>query len=107
MREGFSSNLKEQMGEGCQVYGYLLVNKVAGNFHFAPGKSFQQHHMHIHDLQPFKNLKFNMSHTINRLSFGREFPGIVNPLDSATKGLCKIRKKIILYNSFIHFFLLF
>lgn len=66
------------------------MNKVAGNFHFAPGKSFQQHHMHIHDLQPFKNLNFNMSHTINRLSFGREFPGIINPLDSVTKGLGKI-----------------
>lgn len=27
------------------------MNKVAGNFHFAPGKSFQQHNVHIHDLQ--------------------------------------------------------
>jgi len=87
IRDGFSTKLREQLGEGCQIYGYLLVNKVAGNFHFAPGKSFQQHHMHIHDLQPFKNLNFNMSHTINRLSFGREFPGIINPLDSVTKGL--------------------
>jgi len=101
VREGFSSNLKEQMGEGCQVYGYLLVNKVAGNFHFAPGKSFQQHHMHIHDLQPFKNLKFNMSHTINRLSFGREFPGIVNPLDSATKGLLSNEDSAGMYQYFI------
>ena len=24
---------------------------------------------------------FNMSHTINKLSFGREYPGIVNPLN--------------------------
>jgi hypothetical protein len=62
-----------------------MVNKVAGNFHFAPGKSFQQHHMHIHDLQPFRNAKFNLSHTVNRLSFGKEFPGIVNPLDGVEK----------------------
>jgi len=86
-REGWSQKMSSQQGEGCQVYGYLLVNKVAGNFHVAPGKSFQQHHMHVHDLQPFKDMKFNLSHTIIRLSFGKEFPGIVNPLDNVTKGL--------------------
>jgi len=85
VREGFTQKLQSQMGEGCQVYGYLLVNKVAGNFHFAPGKSFQQHHMHVHDLQPFRNLKFTLGHTITRLSFGKEFPGIVNPLDGVKK----------------------
>jgi len=85
VREGFKENLEKQMGEGCEVYGYLLVNKVAGNFHFAPGKSFQQHHMHVHDLQPFRTFKFNLSHTINRLSFGKEFPGIINPLDGIRK----------------------
>jgi len=84
-REGFTKNLQEQQGEGCQVYGHLEVNKVAGNFHFAPGKSFQQHHMHVHDLQPFKWAEFNLSHTIVRLSFGKEYPGIVNPLDSVSK----------------------
>lgn len=83
--------MQEQKNEGCQVYGFLEVNKVreglrpgrasravgwrrstvnrqptealrrpeeglenereyplqvAGNFHFAPGKSFQQSHVH-------------------------------------------------------------
>jgi len=84
-REGFTEKMQSLSGEGCQVYGYLLVNKVAGNFHFAPGKSFQQHHMHVHDLQPFRTLKFNLSHTVNRLSFGKEFPGIINPLDGVLK----------------------
>jgi len=86
IREGWSQKMRDQMGEGCQVYGYLLVNKVAGNFHFAPGKSFQQHHMHVHDLQPFKGIDFNLTHTINRLSFGKEFPGMKNPLDTVSKG---------------------
>lgn len=85
VREGFSLKLQSEANEGCQVYGYLMVNKVAGNFHFAPGKSFQQHHMHIHDLQPFRNSHFNLSHVVNRLSFGKEFPGIVNPLDGVDK----------------------
>lgn len=49
-REGYSTKLREQMGEGCNIYGFLEVNKVAGNFHFAPGKSFQQGNMHVHDL---------------------------------------------------------
>ncbi|KAL8179273.1 UNVERIFIED_CONTAM: Endoplasmic reticulum-Golgi intermediate compartment protein 3 [Gekko kuhli] len=45
-REGFSQKMQEQKNEGCKVYGFLEVNKVAGNFHFAPGKSFQQSHVH-------------------------------------------------------------
>ncbi|XP_025920489.1 endoplasmic reticulum-Golgi intermediate compartment protein 3 isoform X3 [Apteryx rowi] len=131
-REGFSQKMQEQKNEGCQVYGFLEVNKVAGNFHFAPGKSFQQSHVHVHDLQSFGldndimlpgqplslflrprsattlvlNLcfpvsegchlhncfwiylslpcpgsKINMTHYIKHLSFGRDYPGIVNPLD--------------------------
>ncbi|KYQ90746.1 endoplasmic reticulum-golgi intermediate compartment protein 3 [Tieghemostelium lacteum] len=84
IREGFNKIVVEQNGEGCQVYGFIVVNKVAGNFHFAPGKSFQQHHIHVHDFQSFKG-SFNMSHTINRLSFGNDYPGIKNPLDEVTK----------------------
>jgi len=84
-REGYNQRMQEQAGEGCKVWGFLEVNKVAGNFHFAPGKSFQQHHMHVHDLQPFKQMKFNLSHTITRLSFGLEYPGLVNPLDNTIR----------------------
>lgn len=80
-REGWTNKLKEQAEEGCTVFGFLLVNKVAGNFHFAPGKSFQQHNVHIHDLQPFGRKAFNMTHCVKRLSFGTDYPGLVNPLD--------------------------
>ena len=83
--EGFSEMLDEVKDEGCQVYGYLMVQKVAGNFHLAPGKSFQNHHMHVHDLVLFKEGKFNLAHTIKKLSFGNEFPGVINPLDGVTK----------------------
>jgi len=76
-----------QRREGCQMYGYLQVNKVAGNFHFAPGKSFQAAHLHVHDLAAFPAGKFNVSHVINALSFGEDFPGIVNPLDKTMKAL--------------------
>lgn len=50
-REGYTNDMEEQKGEGCNLYGFLEVAKVSGNFHFAPGKSFSQHNVHIHDLQ--------------------------------------------------------
>lgn len=83
-KEGFLSQLDEQKGEGCEVAGHLIVNKVAGNFHFAPGKSFQQGGMHVHDLLPFSVTRYNISHVINSLSFGERFPGRVNPLDGVS-----------------------
>ncbi|CAA2982300.1 endoplasmic reticulum-Golgi intermediate compartment 3-like [Olea europaea subsp. europaea] len=80
-REGFLQQIKEEEGEGCNIYGFLDVNKVAGNFHFAPGKSFQQSNVHVHDLLAFQMDSFNISHKINRLAFGDYFPGVINPLD--------------------------
>ncbi|OMO94286.1 hypothetical protein COLO4_16433 [Corchorus olitorius] len=80
-REGFLQKIKDEEGEGCNIYGFLEVNKVAGNFHFAPGKSFQQSNVHVHDLLAFQKESFNISHKINRLAFGDYFPGVVNPLD--------------------------
>ena len=44
--EGFTDKLAEQIKEGCKAKGYIEVNKVGGNIHFAPGKSFQQHNVH-------------------------------------------------------------
>ncbi|XP_022013047.1 endoplasmic reticulum-Golgi intermediate compartment protein 3 [Helianthus annuus] len=80
-REGFLQRIKDEDGEGCNIYGFLDVNKVAGNFHFAPGKSFQQANVHVHDLVTFHKDSFNISHKINRLAFGDHIPGVVNPLD--------------------------
>ena len=60
-REGWLQKVKEEEGEGCNVYGSLEVNKVAGNFHFAPGKSFQQSNMHVHDFLAFQKESFNVS----------------------------------------------
>ena len=58
--------------------------QVAGNFHFAPGKSFSANGMHVHDLVPFQDRNFDLSHTIKTLAFGKEYPGMNNPLDSVT-----------------------
>ena len=37
--------------------------------------------MHVHDLVPFQTTHFDVSHTINALSFGKDYPGMRNPLD--------------------------
>lgn len=50
--------------------------------HIAPGKSFQQGSMHVHDLIPFQTTEFDTSHVIDKLSFGAEYPGA--PLLSAS-----------------------
>ncbi len=44
--EGWEDKLEKQTKEGCKVKGFIEVSKVAGNMHFAPGKSFQQHNVH-------------------------------------------------------------
>mmetsp|Transcript_57518 Transcript_57518/g.135342 ORF Transcript_57518/g.135342 Transcript_57518/m.135342 type:complete len:416 (-) Transcript_57518:75-1322(-) len=80
-KEGFLQKLQQEKHEGCNIHGHLEVNKVAGNFHFAPGKSFQQAHMHVHDLMPFHTSHYNVSHKVEGLSFGEDFPDRVNPLD--------------------------
>lgn len=50
------------------------VNKVAGNFHFAAGHSYQQGSMHIHDMAPFTDKTLDFTHTIKQLSFGKPYP---------------------------------
>jgi hypothetical protein len=55
--------------EGCNVYGFVEVPRVAGNIHFAPGRSFQSSDMHVHDLMQFAMQSFNTTHNINAFSF--------------------------------------
>ncbi len=76
---------KYSVQEGCYMSGYFLVNKVAGNFHFAPGKSMQQGNQHVHDFMPYEVDHFNTSHTIQYLAFGTIYPGLTNPLDGMVK----------------------
>ncbi|CAG9784479.1 unnamed protein product [Diatraea saccharalis] len=75
--------------EGCQIYGYMEVNRVGGSFHIAPGKSFTINHVHVHDVQPFSSSAFNTTHIIKHLSFGSNIKsGNTAPLDGIV-GLAK------------------
>lgn len=101
MSEGWSDKIKDQQDEGCNIAGQVHVNKVIGNFHLSPGRSFQANAMHVHDLVPYLQAgnKHDFGHIIHRFSFGSETEeefvgaggagveetkaglGIVNPLD--------------------------
>uniref|UniRef100_A0A0K0FDJ3 Endoplasmic reticulum-Golgi intermediate compartment protein 3 n=1 Tax=Strongyloides venezuelensis TaxID=75913 RepID=A0A0K0FDJ3_STRVS len=72
----------EREGEGCRVTGRAMVAKSGGNFHIAPGEgqSFRKNHMHI--LKGISIDRFNISHTINHLSFGEGFPDKKLPLNN-------------------------
>ncbi|XP_050302567.1 endoplasmic reticulum-Golgi intermediate compartment protein 3 [Anthonomus grandis grandis] len=87
--EKFSDKLKSAFTQGCQIYGELEVNRVSGSFHIAPGKSFSINHVHVHDVQPFSSTEFNMTHKINRLTFGASIDSEThNPLKNF-KGIAK------------------
>lgn len=70
----------KQMNEGCRIHGHLEVNKVAGNFHIAPGQSFEQRNIHVHSLRHLRLNMLNTTHYIHDLSFGEYFPNQINPL---------------------------
>ena len=82
LREHANDPLVEaKEGEGCRVAGFMLVNKVAGNFHIAMGETHARGAGHIHQFNPGAISRFNVTHTIHTLSFGEPFPGQQNPLD--------------------------
>ncbi|RYY31912.1 hypothetical protein EON62_06035, partial [archaeon] len=85
-REHRGQSTKSEEGEGCRVVGSMTVNKVAGNFHVAIGETHTRGAGHIHQFNPQKLSSYNVSHTIHRLSFGEDYPGIRNPLDGWTHG---------------------
>jgi hypothetical protein len=76
-REHYAERLDEQRREGCRIEGGIRVNKVVGNFHFAPGKSFSNGNMHVHDLENYfkDEASHSFTHYIHQLRFGPEITG--------------------------------
>ncbi|KAJ8916274.1 hypothetical protein NQ315_016414 [Exocentrus adspersus] len=95
--EKFSEKLKTAFTQGCQIYGSLVVNRVSGSFHIAPGKSFSVSHVHVHDVQPFSSGEFNTTHRIRHLSFGTSIDSQThNPLRD-TVGLAEAGSTMFQY----------
>lgn len=87
-RESFLEHMHDQFAEdgGCQIYGQMTLNKASGHFHIAPHKDLHKGGMQaglfsLMDLISFTFDQFNITHTINSLSFGDHYPGINSPLD--------------------------
>ncbi|KAB5530529.1 endoplasmic reticulum vesicle transporter-domain-containing protein [Coniochaeta sp. 2T2.1] len=77
-REHYAERLDEQRHEGCRIEGGLRVNKVVGNFHLAPGRSFSNGNMHVHDLKNYWDTPVermhSFTHTIHHVRFGPQLP---------------------------------
>ena len=86
-REGYGERLDAQRQEGCRIEGVVRVNKVVGNFHVAPGRSFSNGNMHVHDLQNYFDTPVEGGHTftheIHHLRFG---PQLQDEADSRWQG---------------------
>ena len=91
-REGYGERIQAQRREGCRLEGVVRVNKVIGNFHIAPGRSFTSGNVHAHDLENYFETEDNanhkhddekipqhtMSHEIHQLRFGPQLPDSVS-----------------------------
>lgn len=75
-REHYAEKLETQRHEGCRIEGGIRVNKVVGNFHLAPGRSFSSGNMHVHDLKNYwdADVSHDFSHEIHHLRFGPQLP---------------------------------
>ncbi|BGP58406.1 hypothetical protein JCM8202_001909 [Rhodotorula sphaerocarpa] len=72
--EGWSDKIKEQAEEGCNLEGKVRVNKVVGNFHLSPGRSFQSNQRHAQELVPYlqNSQTHDFGHVVNHFSFASE-----------------------------------
>ncbi|KAF5298170.1 hypothetical protein FQA39_LY02594 [Lamprigera yunnana] len=67
--------------DACRIYGSLILNKVAGNFHITVGKSLNLPRGHIHISAFMSDSDYNFTHRISKLSFGDPSAGIIHPLE--------------------------
>lgn len=63
---------QDQAQEGCRLFGYVEVKKVAGNLHLAVGGSthHEKNEKHVHKFKLRQMKAFNASHTIHSFHFG-------------------------------------
>lgn len=92
IREGRDHKEKKKLkiGEGCNLSGFMEVNRVSGNFHIAMGEGIERDGRHIHSFLPEEAPKFNASHVIHHLSFGGTWEGNE---DRTLEGVTKIVTK--------------
>jgi endoplasmic reticulum-Golgi intermediate compartment protein 3 len=74
---------QDQEGEGCNVHGVVALSTGGGNLHLAPGKDSASEGFTILDMLMQSFQKWNVSHTVNKIRFGPEYPAMTkgNQLD--------------------------
>jgi hypothetical protein len=101
VRESYRETLHDEHAAdgGCRIYGELNLNRASGHFHIAPHKKLAQTaptaneqiknnpFVQLMELLSFTFDQFNISHTVNALRFGDQYPGIVSPLDGQVRKL--------------------
>ncbi|EKM51738.1 uncharacterized protein PHACADRAFT_150385 [Phanerochaete carnosa HHB-10118-sp] len=71
-QEGWADKLRDQANEGCNAAGKLRVNKVVGNIHLSPGRSFRSGSHNIYDIVPYlkeDGNRHDFSHTVHAFAF--------------------------------------
>jgi hypothetical protein len=104
IREGRDHKETKRMskGEGCNLSGFMTVNRVSGNFHIAMGEGVERDGRHIHSFLPEDAPNFNSSHVIHHLSFGGTWEGSKDRmLDGVTKIVTKQHGTTGLFQYFI------
>jgi len=71
--------------DACRVHGTLTLNKVAGNFHVTAGKVLPIMGAHAHMTGFMETRDYNFSHRIEKLTFGDNHAGIIQPLEGDEK----------------------
>ena len=95
IREGRDKKSPKRMthGEGCNLSGHMVINRVAGNFHIAMGEGIERDGRHIHSFVPEDTPNFNASHIVHHLSFGNPEDEGESPDQATMDGIVKLLSK--------------
>ena len=55
---------------GCNIAGFLMVERVKGNFHFSPGGTTRVGFKLLHTFTTQQELEYDVTHQIHQFSFG-------------------------------------
>jgi hypothetical protein len=85
-----TQNSNKMVGEGCNVHGIVSLSSGGGNLHITPGHELENFgktfaFTDLTDLIAQSFETFNVTHTVNKLRFGREYPGDIHQLDGEVR----------------------
>ncbi|WVQ74510.1 hypothetical protein IAR50_004111 [Cryptococcus sp. DSM 104548] len=70
VEEGWMDKMKEQNQEGCRIDGRVRVNKVIGNLHFSPGRSYHNNMAQMLQLMPnLRDANHGFGHIVHKFRF--------------------------------------